>query len=64
MPEMTLDKSSSDKEIATWIASYTRLCMHEGGRSQDQCVAIAYDMARKASGRRVERPGAKGGGGK
>lgn len=55
MPEVTIDKNSSDREIANWIGKYIAECTREGERPRDQCIAIAHEMARKATGKSIQR---------
>jgi len=58
MPEMTLDKGSSDKEIANWISKCISTRQHENpDEENDQSVAICISQARKATGRPIKRGG-------
>lgn len=54
-PAESLSSNSSDEQIQQAISSSIEQCMREGGREQDQCIAIAYEMARKATGRHLGR---------
>jgi hypothetical protein len=50
LPAESLTPRSSDEEIKAAIAESIALCIEEG-KEQDQCVAIAYSMAREATGK-------------
>lgn len=49
MPAESLTPDSTDADIKSAISSSIKMCMDEGGK-QDQCVAIAYSMAKRATG--------------
>ncbi len=53
-----LRPQSSVDEISKAISDSIAQCMNEGGREQNQCVAIAYNIARRRTGRSLggERP--------
>jgi len=50
-----LTKKSNIKQVKDAISESVGQCMDEGGREQDQCVAIAYDIAREKTGRKLEK---------
>jgi len=54
-----LTSESSDEAIQEAISKSIEQCMQEGGRDQEQCVAIAHSTARRATkgnlGRRPAR---------
>ena len=51
LPAESLTAKSSDDDIKAAISESIRMCMEEGGREQDQCIAMAYSMARQATGK-------------
>jgi len=51
-----LTKQSTDEQIARAISQSISQCMKEGGRGQDQCIAMAYSMAERSTGRKIRRP--------
>ena len=50
-----LTKKSNIKKVKDAISKTVGQCMDEGGHNQDQCVAIAYSMAREATGRELKK---------
>ena len=50
MAAESLTPDSTDADVRAAISSSVEMCMKEGGK-QDQCVAMAYSMAAKATGR-------------
>ena len=50
-----LSKKSTIKSVTDAISKSIGQCMDEGGRKQDQCVAISYSIARKKTGRRLKK---------
>lgn len=50
-----LTKKSNIATISKAINKSVGQCMDEGGRKQDQCVAIAYSIARKKTGRELKK---------
>lgn len=60
MPEMTLDKGSSNEAIRDWISSCISARRKENpDEAQDQSVAACIDMAREATGKQLQRGGKK-----
>ncbi len=55
MPEVTISKASSDKEIAAWISNCISTRQGESEEANDQSVAICISQARKATGKPVRR---------
>lgn len=53
LPAEGLGKESSNDQIKSAVAESIKMCMDEGGRSQEQCIAMAYSMARRATGRKI-----------
>jgi hypothetical protein len=54
MPEMTLTKSSSDKEVAAWISRCISTRKHEHpDEKQDQSYAVCASMAEKGAHRKI-----------
>lgn len=51
LPVENLTPESSAEAINQAISDSIAQCMKEGGRDQAQCAAMAYDMARKATGK-------------
>lgn len=51
LPAEALTGRSSDEEIKQAISASIEQCMQEGGRGQDQCIAMAHEMARQATGK-------------
>ena len=45
---------SSEEEVQDAISASISQCMREG-RPQDQCIAMAYEMARNATGKILGR---------
>ena len=52
-PADRLTPNSTKDQIEAAISASIAMCMREGGRKQDQCAAIAYSKARKATGKDV-----------
>lgn len=52
LPAENLTPDSSAADIRLAISESIKKCMEEG-RPQDQCAAMAYDMARKATGKSI-----------
>lgn len=46
-----LTPDSSDEAVRDAISASIEQCMNEGGREQKQCIAIAYSIARKKTGK-------------
>lgn len=60
MPEMTLGKDSSDKEIANWVSKCISTRQRENpDEDRDQSVAICFSQAREATGKQLRRGGGK-----
>lgn len=58
MPEVTIDKGSSDKEIANWVSKCISTRQRESpDEEQDQSVAICFSQAREATGKTLRRGG-------
>jgi len=55
LPVESLTRESSAEQIREAISRSIEQCMHEGGREQDQCAAIAYSIARKRTGKPIGR---------
>ena len=56
MPEMTLEKGSSDKAIANWVGKCISTRQHENpDEENDQSVAICISQARKTTGKPIKR---------
>ena len=51
LPAEGLTAQSTDDEIQQAISASIEQCMQEGGRAQEQCIAMAHEMARKATGK-------------
>lgn len=51
----SLTTSSNDAEIQDRISSSIQKCMEEGGRTQKECAGMVYGMARKATGKPLDR---------
>ena len=49
-----LSPTSSDDEIQAAISASIKQCVDEG-REQDQCIAMAYSMAKKSTGKKLTR---------
>lgn len=49
-----LTKDSGVRDIREAITQSIQQCLDEGGRSQEQCAAIAYDIARKNTGKELK----------
>ena len=53
-PKMAaLTGDSTDPQIQEAISSEIETCMKEPGADQKQCAAIAYSMAREATGKEL-----------
>jgi hypothetical protein len=50
-----LTKDSPDDKIKSAISSCISQMMDEGGRSQEQVIAICHSMARKSTGRELKK---------
>lgn len=60
MPEMTLDKGSSTEAIRTWVSSCISTRRKENpDEPKDQSIRICFEMARKATGKQLQRGGKK-----
>jgi len=58
MPEMTLGKDSSDKEISNWVSKCISTRQHENPNEEnDQSIRICFEMARKATGKQIRQGG-------
>jgi len=55
LPAEGLTPQSTPEEIQAAISDSIKQCMDEGSREQDQCVAMAYSMARRATGKPIGR---------
>lgn len=53
LPVEQLNKESSPEQIQAAISASIEACMKEGGKDQKQCAAIAYSMARDATGKDI-----------
>ncbi len=51
LPTEGLNNSSNDEQIRETISATIAQCMEEGGKDQKQCAAIAFETARKATGK-------------
>lgn len=49
----SLNPNSSPEQIQEAISKSIETCMQEGGRTQEQCAAIAYSYARTATGKEL-----------
>lgn len=49
LPTESLTTTSSREAIQKAISEAISQCMQEGGKDQDQCVAIAHETARRAT---------------
>ncbi len=50
----TLNPNSNDEQIRETISAAITECMKEGSRDQKQCAAIAFETARKATGKLLD----------
>ena len=50
-----LTMGSSEDMMKGAISSCIEQMMHEGGRSQEQVIAICHEMARKSTGRALKK---------
>ena len=57
LPAEGLTPDSSQDEIRAAVSASIAQCMQEGGREQEECTAMAMEIARRATGN-----GAGGGG--
>jgi hypothetical protein len=48
-----LTSDSTDAEVQSRISESISQCMEEGGTEQKQCAAIAYDIARRQTGKEL-----------
>lgn len=60
LPAEGLTPDSSPEAVQEAISASIKQCMDEGGREQDQCIAMAHSMAREATGKAL-RPRGEGG---
>jgi hypothetical protein len=51
LPVESLTPEANDRVINEAISQSVEKCMREGGKSQEQCAAMAYEMARKSTGK-------------
>jgi len=51
----SLTKDSSPESTKAAISSCISQLMDEGGRSQEQCVAICMEQTRKATGKQLKK---------
>ena len=52
MPEVTIDKDSSEEAIETWISNCIRTVRREG-KTAEQAAGQCYGQARQATGKRL-----------
>ncbi len=57
LPTETLSRDSSPDIIREAVSASISQCMSEGGKSREQCVAIALDSARQRTGRGLGQGG-------
>lgn len=57
LPAEGLTKASSPEAVQEAIGASIKRCMDEGGRSQDQCIAMAHSMARRTGASVAAPPG-------
>ena len=50
LPVEGLTAQSSPDAVREAISASISQCMSEGGKDQDQCIAIAHDIARQQTG--------------
>ncbi len=50
-----LTRDSPEEEVKKAVSSCISQMMKEGGRSQEQCTAICYSIARKQTGRELNK---------
>ena len=50
-----LTKDSSEQQIQAAISAEIKHCMGKPGADQKQCAAMAYSMAREATGKALDR---------
>ena len=55
LPVDRLTEKSADTKVKEAISESIKMCMEEGGRSQKQCTAIAYSIARKKTGKQLSQ---------
>lgn len=53
LPVERLTPDSSTASIQEALSNSIAQCMEEGGREQNQCVAIAFSIARKQTGKHL-----------
>lgn len=58
----SLTSASTPESTQSSISSCIKQLMDEGGRSQEQCIAICYSQAEKSMGRKVPRKSTRIGG--
>lgn len=54
LPVDKLTAESSPQSIRESINQSIQACMQEGGRSQEQCAAMAYEIARTNTGKELQ----------
>ena len=59
LPTERLGPNSSDEDIQTALSESIRICMEEGGRSQEQCQTIANETAQRAVRRNFSDTGTR-----
>ena len=50
-----LTEKSNIKHVKDAINKSVGHCMDEGGRTQDECLGMVYGIARKKTGRKLEK---------
>ena len=53
LPVQSLTPESGSRDIREAISQSIKMCMDEGGKTQEQCAAIAYSYAREKTGRQL-----------
>jgi len=54
LPAESLTPESSPEQIQEAISASIEKCMQEGGKTQEECAAMAYSMARQATGKELK----------
>jgi hypothetical protein len=54
LPTEGLTKDSTSEQIREYISQAIEQCMAEGGGDQKQCASIAYETARKSTGKDLD----------
>lgn len=49
-----LTKDSSPESVKGAVSSCIKQLMDEGGRKQEECIAICYSQARKSTGKELK----------